>query len=196
MTEVIVVKELIDKDFRDKLMSYNDWLIENKIDKFYINEMDKERKRPMLQFGVDEDPLLNSNETFSSVLDKEQTESAIVVSNKAINAIKEKFSDDRDIYLTSFWFGKQYPGIGVGPHLDCEPGKNWHFEYSAILYLNTFENGELEFLDLNKTIKPDAGDLIIFKSKEGGMHKVAKLDNVRYTIPMWFTYDEKFALKS
>ncbi len=196
MTEVIVVKEFIDKDFRDKLMSYNDWLIENKIDKFYINAMDKEHKRPMLQFGVDEDPLLNSNDTFSSVLNKEQTDSAILLSNKVISAIKEKFSDQNDIYLTSFWFGKQYPGIGVGVHVDCEPDKNWHFEYSAVLYLNTFEKGELEFLDLDKTVKPDAGDLIIFKAKEAGRHKVSKLDTVRYTIPMWFTYDEKFALKS
>ena len=107
-----------------------------------------------------------------------------------------QFSDTDDILLTSLWFAKQRPGGDIKGHLDIDGGLNTHFVYSAVLYLNTIQDGgELDFPMLNVSIKPELGDLVVFPSSgEDMFHEVKRIGEDRYTLPMWFTKDKGFEL--
>ena len=112
-------------------------------------------------------------------------------------AMTDKFKDDGDIFLNSLWFAKHLPGDEVVGHVDTEEGYNQQFVYSAILDLNTVEEGGvLEFPFLNLSFKPQAYDLIIFPSDgEDMFHEVKSIGQNRYTLPMWFTKDKDLELK-
>lgn len=113
------------------------------------------------------------------------------------NTISEQFNDPEPIFLNSFWFAKHLPGDNVQAHVDTEDGYNQQFVYSAILYLNTVnDGGVLDFTNLNLSFKPEACDLIIFPSNgEEMLHEVMGIGEDRYTLPMWFTKDKDLELK-
>jgi hypothetical protein len=113
------------------------------------------------------------------------------------NTMSEHFNDPEPIFLNSFWFAKHLPGDNVLAHVDTEDGYNQQFVYSAILYLNTVEDGGvLNFPNLNLSFKPEACDLIIFPSNgEEMLHEVMGIGEDRYTLPMWFTKDKALELK-
>jgi predicted 2-oxoglutarate/Fe(II)-dependent dioxygenase YbiX len=70
-----------------------------------------------------------------------------------------------------------------------------HIKYSGIVYLNTMTNGgELHFEASNYSYKPEAGDLVLFPSHEGGRHGVNRIDEVRYSFLMWMTDLDHLAL--
>jgi hypothetical protein len=74
-------------------------------------------------------------------------------------------------------------------------GKNLHFKYSAILYLNELESGgELSFLDFGYSYKPQAGDLVVFPTFGTGIHAVLEIPETRYSMPFWMTSDKTFDL--
>ncbi len=123
------------------------------------------------------------------------------VSINIVEAVKtsmsEHFMDTEPIFLNSLWFAKHLPGDNVQAHVDTEEGYNQQFVYSAILYLNTVEDGGvLNFPKLNLSFKPKACDLIIFPSGGDNMvHEVMGIGENRYTLPMWFTKDKDLELK-
>ena len=174
------------KFFRD----YNDYLLENKYDKFIKFY---EGKRPVLSFGKDLFHKERSHQTLDIVKDKELEIRKLFSS--VTNKIKEVFSDQEELYVCSLWIAKQEPGADIEIHEDTDGGANTHFKYSCIIYLNTLsKGGELVFTDLNYTCKPKAGDLIIFESQTTGRHMVPEIPEERYTIPMWITADKSFAI--
>lgn len=115
----------------------------------------------------------------------------------SIKSIADKFKEDKDIYLASLWLAKQIPGAEIRGHVDTDSGINYHYAYSAILYLNTpYTSSPLEFPLLGLAIKPEFGDLVVFKSADKtSFHRVKIINEDRYSIPLWFTKDKNYELK-
>lgn len=170
---------------------YNDEILITKEPFLAIFE---EGTRPILQFGIDKCAEHNSHHTLKIVSEVESGLRNLF--DRVVKATQNIFYDERNLYMSSMWFAKQLPGAMVEEHEDTDDGYNTQFEYSAVLYLNTLQKGgELIFTEFDDlAIKPIAGDLIVFKSIQGGMHKVNKIKEDRYTMPMWMTLDPKFAL--
>jgi Rps23 Pro-64 3,4-dihydroxylase Tpa1-like proline 4-hydroxylase len=189
--EVIkVVKNFMTEEEMKFWRDYNDEILETK--KEYIAYYE-EGRRPILQFGNDKCWSHNSYPTLEIV--KDQEDKIRSVFDRVTDATKKAFDDDEDLYMSSFWFAKQLPGSEVREHEDTDSGKNTQFKYSAVFYLNTLKmTGQLIFSDLHHSIKPDAGDLVIFKSQDTGRHLVEPIDEDRYTIAMWMTGDTEYAL--
>jgi predicted 2-oxoglutarate/Fe(II)-dependent dioxygenase YbiX len=185
----IVKNFLSDEECLDAIDYINE-VIKNKIENFAIYQ---DGKRLALQFGKDLYHGHLSNLTLRLVSKKENVFRKYF--SMAIKETQEMFSDYDDMYVSSFWIAKQFPGAIVPEHEDTDGGLNTHFEYSAIIYLNTLsDSGELVFPSLDKKYFPQAGDLVIFPSRSTGTHRVEKINEDRYSLPIWITKDIKFIL--
>lgn len=174
------------KFFRD----YEDYVLENMQDKMVVFN---NGKRPLLQFGKDFYPEYNSHESLDIISDIEDKVRDIF--SRLTSTAKIVFDDSNDLYVCSFWIAKQLPGANVAEHEDTDGGSNYQFKYNAVIYLNTLQDGgELIFTQLGYSHKPVAGDLIIFKSVEAGMHMVNTITETRYTLPFAITEDKSFAI--
>lgn len=192
--KVKIVKEFLSTEARKSFINFIDDALVNRPDVITYGPKDVNKIGPVIQVGDDQDfPL--SYKLFSDILTEEQTATNLELSDQIINLINKEFNESNKLFLSSFWYRKQFPGSKISPHKDYREGINWHYEYSAIIYLNDFIGGELHFNDLGYSVKPEAGDLIIFNTKDIGIHEVKELNDIRYSMPMWFTYDENFALK-
>ena len=122
---------------------------------------------------------------------------SIEIVNRLKGLILETFDENDDIFLNSLWFVKHLPGDKIDLHSDTAEGGDIQFVYSAVLYLNTLEDGGvLDFPKLNLSIKPEFGDLILFQADGEDMyHKVDHIGADRYTMPMWFTKTKDLELK-
>lgn len=70
----------------------------------------------------------------------------------------------------NFNIQKYKAGATMGPHCDTQDGDQT-LKYSLVTYLNDdYEGGEIEFLNQNIKIKPEAGSLIIFPSCQPYLH--------------------------
>jgi predicted 2-oxoglutarate/Fe(II)-dependent dioxygenase YbiX len=69
-------------------------------------------------------------------------------------------------------------------------------DMSAIYYLNDeFEGGEIAFERAQFVVKPRRGLLLAFPSDADHVHEVLPVrSGVRYTMPVWFTKQQRFAL--
>jgi len=72
-----------------------------------------------------------------------------------------------------------------------------HRDVSAIYYLNdAFEGGEIVFGLQQLVVKPRRGLLLAFPSDASHVHEVLPVrSGVRYTMPIWFTRQQRFALE-
>lgn len=96
-------------------------------------------------------------------------------------------------------FVKWLPGMLSKLHADCEKPDGTPAVYagfnqlniSTLVYINdNYVGGSIAFPDQNFSIKPDAGDLIIFPGNSAYRHEVTKIDSgKRYTMPSWYTFD-------
>ena len=75
-----------------------------------------------------------------------------------------------------------------GHHVD--DGKKFPRTVSISAYLNdNYEGGELEFKHFGITIKPQAGDIVVFSSAFPYMHKVHPVTSgTRYAVVAWYRY--------
>jgi predicted 2-oxoglutarate/Fe(II)-dependent dioxygenase YbiX len=71
-----------------------------------------------------------------------------------------------------------------------------HRDVSAIYYLNdTFDGGEIVFERAQLVVKPRRGLLLAFPSDADHAHEVLPVrSGVRYTMPIWFTKQLRYAL--
>lgn len=191
ITSIKVIKNFVSEEDMKALRDYNDELLATKLDLFFIGNSGK---RPVLQFGKDNSQK-NSHHSTENILTSDAEELLSSIFSKTISTINVEYDDPTPLYLCSFWFAKQLPGANVAAHDDTDEGSNTQFKYSAVLYLNTLSNtGSLDFISLGHSIKPEAGDLVIFPSQGTGLHEVKPIDQTRYTIPMWFTDKPEYAL--
>jgi hypothetical protein len=189
-TSIKTIKQFISTEEIAQLCSYNDELLDTKADLFFIGNSGK---RPVLQFGKDNSQK-HSQHSMSGILSPQIQGQLRAIFSKVIDTISQEYGESKQLYICSFWFAKQLPGANVAAHDDTDEGANTHFKYSAVLYLNTLINtGSLDFISLGYSVKPEAGDLVIFPSQGTGLHEVKPIDQTRYTIPMWFTDDPSYA---
>jgi hypothetical protein len=190
MDQIKVINSFISEEDIEIFKSYNDYLLDSRPEIFFIGN---NGKRPVLQFEKtrdDQHPLLDLDSTIPEVKDLVRS-----YFSKVIETVKSIYQDSRDLYVCGFWLAKQLPGANVQMHDDTDEGRNTHFAYSAVLYLNTLSNtGDLIFIDLGYSIKPSAGDLVVFPSQGTGNHEVKEIDQHRYTMPLWLTTDKSYAL--
>jgi hypothetical protein len=97
------------------------------------------------------------------------------------------------------------PGGHHGRHADnCRQNEHGDWvanhtpqrDVSAIYYLNeAFEGGEIVFELQQLIVKPRRGLLLAFPSDADHVHEVLPVrSGVRYTMPIWFTKQQRFAL--
>jgi hypothetical protein len=188
MMPVKVVKNFISENEIASMIKYIDHLESKNIKEFGVYQGGK---RLALQFGKNH--YASSLLTLDLLFEKEKQIKEYF--QKVINETKKLFNDQQDLYVCTFSFAKQYPGANVPAHEDTDGGLDHHFEYSSILYLNELDfEGELLFLDLGYSHKPQAGDLVIFPTQRTGDHAVLEIPETRYSIPLWMTYDKNFDL--
>jgi hypothetical protein len=188
MNDVKVIKDFISKDeilFFTKLINQYET---NHIDKFFSWQ---EGKRLGMPFGNSKNDIIDNVISQENLKIFEKEEGLIRSLFKKIEKkIKETLFLNKDLYICSFWLAKQYPGGIVPEHSDLDEGRNNHFEYSTILYLNTLEfGGELSFVDSGYSYKPEEGDLVFFPTKTTGEHGVLEIPEERYSLAFWLTYD-------
>lgn len=129
-----------------------------------------------------------------SILGEFQAAAAAIFS-RIIKETGSAFADSRELYPCIFWLAKQYPGSRVDYHEDTDGGSDAHITYSSLVYLNSQQaGGELRFPLLGYTYVPQAGDLVIFETKQAGMHGVTTIHEERYSLPLWMTADPAFNL--
>jgi hypothetical protein len=175
--EILFFKKLID-DYEtnhiDKFFSWQDWL------------------RISLAFGNPKNDIQGNvvaQENLALLANSEATVRTLF--QRLEKGVKETLSLDKSLYVCSFWLSKQYPGGMIPAHNDTDHGVNLHLEYSCIVYLNTLQSGgELSFIDSGYSYKPEEGDLVFFPTKTTGYHGVSESPEVRYTLPIWLSYDE------
>ncbi len=170
-------------------------LEKDELDKFMVVQ---DGKRRTLIFGNYENDIKNkllARHTMD-VFSEEELVKLRSLMSKILDKIKNFYNVTDDLYMCSMFVAKQYPGAEVGMHSDVDNGVNLHFEYSAVLYLNTLKaGGELKFASLNYAHKPETGDLVFFPSKTTGMHYVKPFQEERYSLCFWTTKDKNFELK-
>lgn len=189
---ILEIDNFIDQNEAKKLITF----IDKNIDDFDLSDSKSPYpfSRFMLRFGYDEErpDLIRKNyEILNPILEQLQK-----IFDDCIDAVSDKFNDDSQLYVTSFFLSKHVPGSESSPHRDSRPGFNEQLDYTILLYLNTLpDNGGLFFPSLNKTIIPETGKLVIFDTKGiDAEHGINKVMQDRYSIPIWLTKDKSFSL--
>jgi hypothetical protein len=157
---------------------------------------DESGLRLALQFGKD-DSHPESHASTGAVLGiLPRSESLVKKSfDRVILSVKETFNVQEDLYSCAFWLGKQYPGAIIPLHDDTDSGFSSHNKYSGIVYLNSMEDGgDLFFPKFNFSYSPEEGSLVTFPSREAGIHGVSKINEVRYSLLFWMTFDKSRSL--
>lgn len=97
-----------------------------------------------------------------------------------------KCGDYRDSYISlTVW----RPAMSMHPHIDDDVYKDYN--YAAVFYVNDdYENGEINFINFNKKVKPKANTLLIFPGHEQYLHEVKTITRKhRYTSAQWYQFD-------
>lgn len=167
----------------------------------YINELERSRPqdftkyessegyRLALQFGEQVD----ARRTLDDIPEKELEARRIF--SRIVKETGAAFDDINEIFVSTFWLAKQYPGSVIHFHEDTDGGVDSHIVYSSLVYLNSqADGGELRFPRFDYTYKPQAGDLVVFDTQQAGMHGVMRIHEERYSLPVWMTRAPSFKL--
>ena len=105
------------------------------------------------------------------------------------------FNNIDTLWLPDFFSIRKYSiGADMGPHTDSEdPTTENHPIVSGVLYLNdTYDGGEISFINQGLDIKPEKGSLLIFPSYPPYTHHPKQvLGGNKYIVPLfWFKKGE------
>lgn len=122
----------------------------------------------------------------------------IFSSDELIGFIKRRYFPAFDTADTGYEFHRYPPGECCHVHADGEvligntPGEESLLRFASIvLHLNTPRSGgELVFPTLNKTIKTEAGKLVIFPPYGFAQHYTQASQDSRDVIVAWFVYKD------
>lgn len=165
---------------------------------FYIEYMDRNSdrflkanlgKRLILLFGRDMAHKEKSELTLELISDIEPKVQELF--RRVESSVAHEYSDERQLYVCSFFLSKQIEGAVVPLHYDTDSGLNSHFRYGGVIYLNTStQDGQLNFPHINYCYNPVAGDFIVFPPGDPAYsHEVLKISEDRYSLPIWLTDD-------
>lgn len=188
-----IVKNFIEKKDIEIFINY----INNNLSKFYIDPRSVNGTRYSYKFGKDafEGIQVGNNSTMENLQDIRYLIDKYTLS--ICKTANDQFNNNQELFLSSFWMGRQDPGSIVSYHKDTDNDDNLHFKYSAVLYLNTMPNntGKLNFPNLLFEYCPEEGDLILFPSHgDEFIHGVDSITAERYTLAFWMTEDKNFIL--
>ena len=95
-------------------------------------------------------------------------------------------------YKEAFNFVKYFPGEYFKVHTDHGPF--YTCTLSAVIYLNDdYEGGELDFTRHDITLKPDAGDIVLFPSNFVYEHSSLNVTSgTKYAVVVMMDYNDKF----
>ena len=112
--------------------------------------------------------------------------------NVAVQDYRAHFNVHELRYWEAMNFIKYYPGQHFNEHVDH--GGTYNCTVSLVAYLNDdYEGGEINFRTWDFTIKPKAGDLLIFPSNYMYPHTALPVkDGVKYSIATMLDYSAKF----
>jgi predicted 2-oxoglutarate/Fe(II)-dependent dioxygenase YbiX len=98
-----------------------------------------------------------------------------------------KVINTKNSYNITVW----RPAMSMHAHYDDADYKDYNF--AALFYINdNYHGGELNFINLNKTVKPKQNSLLIFPGHQTYTHEVKTIINGhRYTSSLWFSFDEE-----
>jgi hypothetical protein len=175
----------------DDSMELMGW-IDNNTNKFMRYEFANNPQRYALRFGKDQVFWNNSPWEIKGVDDIRPTIERYM--KKVTDFAKQHYQYPTDLYVNSFWLAKQLPGAWVEAHNDCDSAHNPQFRFSIICYLNANKDGgELDFPQLNISLKPPAGSMAIFPAQgEEYVHEVKAISQDRYTMLFWLTDDPAY----
>lgn len=108
---------------------------------------------------------------------------------KKMAAVLETLPDLKVIGYNRFL--RQSPGQNMDAHVDQRDDVNNGStrEYAAVIYINdNYEGGEIRYVNLDISVKPEAGSMLIFKTGPEYLHEVLQVrgDNSRYCLPGFF----------
>lgn len=112
---------------------------------------------------------------------------------KALKQMGYRYANTYKAYFGSMEFPQMlyYPADSgyYADHVDAAVGNERVF--SAVLYLNTIDNGgETRFVDLDLTIKPVAGRLVMFPANYLFRHEATKpIGQDKFSIVTWYRMD-------
>jgi predicted 2-oxoglutarate/Fe(II)-dependent dioxygenase YbiX len=122
-----------------------------------------------------------------------------LVKSQIERCFETSFYDEPNFGITVYTEGTSLPSHFDGEDSDAEvygiltPNGNPRRDVSSVLYLSDdFDGGELIFKNLNLTIKPKAGMLILFPGAKEYTHEVTKITRgTRFIVPQfWAEYNE------
>lgn len=110
----------------------------------------------------------------------------------AVEDYRQEFNIMELKYWEAFNFVKYGPGQHFQEHHDH--GYSYNCTVSLVAYINDdYEGGELYFRRQNLTIKPEAGDLMIFPSNYMYPHRAMPVHSgTKYSIVTMLDYNKKF----
>lgn len=136
-------------------------------------------------FGQKKSTNLDSYNTASSGI-KEVYDTLV----NALDIYGKDYADSTGIDLGTrmpISISKYFTGTSMGPHTDSSPTPTTE-NISAVIYLNdNYYGGELRFPDLDVTIKPKSGSIIIFPSTPPFYHESLEIKNgTKYMSPAFW----------
>jgi hypothetical protein len=168
--------------------------LEHTVPELFTVHPDKPVSRISLQFGEKEYEDDQARPALD-VLTPKMRQAADQIFSRIVKETRSAFGDSSQLYPCIFWMAKQYPGSRVDPHEDTDGGSDEHIHYSSLVYLNTQQaGGQITFHNHNFTYSPQAGDLLVFDTELGGVHSVMKINEERYSLPVWMTRNLSFNL--
>lgn len=187
MHKIKVINDFISEDDANKYIHY----IDTNLKEFY---RDSSGFRYAWMFGKDYFHKTKSSPDTQKISDI--IPELLPIFDKVVNEVKSAYDED-EVYIASFWFGKQDPGAVVEGHYDVDDGSNTHMKYSGLVYLDKInEDGHLHFKNIDYTYQPVQSDLVLFPSDgEEYWHQVDKISYDRHTLLFWFTTDKDFELE-
>lgn len=140
------------------------------------------QQKNMLISNEDNSHLPGSAEVFS-ILDRYSYKIAELLHNEKII--------EKNIYVMPSTLFKYSKGYSLLAHMDTRYSK-W-ITHASVLYFNDdYEGGELSFPLLNISIRPKAGELIIFSQEDQEyLHEIKIIkDGIRYSSATWWGSEE------
>ena len=121
-----------------------------------------------------------------NILVYELNEESLSQSNFIENKIKENISDP--LLIKEGGFNCILQGNSMSKHNDLDgfDHRNFSKKYGVVLYLNNFDDGEINYPKLNVSYHPSPGDLLVHKSYiEHEVLKVNSDSRYTYTSYLW-----------
>lgn len=180
---IILIKNFINSDDIEKIYAYLDGLPDS--DEDFYGPLDLRFER-----------VEKENAEVANIIKKYEQKTFDYIAEGFINKYNIPIKRDAVNYCH---FVKWIPGMLSKLHADCEKpdgspalyaGFN-RLNISTLVYINdNYEGGLISFPDQNFTLKPSAGDLIIFPGNNAYKHEVTRVESgKRYTMPSWYSFD-------